>query len=163
MDSYRKQWRTWHIEIWRIFKQLLPRYEASYCTGRKDGNYIRIKLLDLSNTSNIFDSYESLQDPSLQVDEPGENYHQSEIKSSAEGNEAEHDYCHRKYMSAHGKVDVTTGTFPLSPQVFPWRIEVNKMAAQMHELRSLYSWLYGRFCQALYTTQTGRAYFAYRH
>ena len=96
---------------------------------------IRKKLLDLSNTSNISDSYESLEDSSLEVDEQRENYHQSEIKPSAEGDEAEHGHCHRKYSSDHGKVDVATSTFPPSPQVCPCRIEVNKMAAQMQELR----------------------------
>ena len=96
---------------------------------------IRKKLLDLSNTSNISDSYESLEDSSLEVDEQRENYHQSEIKPSAEGNEAEHGHCHRKYLSDHGKVDVATSTFPPSPQVCPCRIQVNKMAAQMQELR----------------------------
>ena len=58
-----------------------------------------------------------------------------EIKSSAEGDEAKHGLCHRKYLSDHGKVDVAMGTFPPSPQVCPCRIEVNKMAAQMQELR----------------------------
>ena len=96
---------------------------------------IRKKLLDLSNTSNISDSYESLEDSSLEVDEQRENYHQSEIKPSAEGDEAKHGHCHRKYLLDHGKVDVATSTFPPSPQVCPCKIEVNKMAAQMQELR----------------------------
>ena len=96
---------------------------------------IRKKLLDLSNTSNISDSYESREDSPLEVDEQRENYHQSEIKSSAEEDEAKHGHCHRKYLSDHGKVDVAMNTFPPSPQVCPCRIEVNKMAAQMQELR----------------------------
>ena len=81
---------------------------------------IRKKLLDLSKTSNISDSYESLEDSSLEVDEQRENYHQSEIKPSAEGDEAEYGHCHRKYLSDHGKVDVVTSTFSPSPQTLEW-------------------------------------------